>query len=360
MISPSNFSSLLKEWHQTITRDMPWKADRDPYKIWLSEIILQQTRVAQGTPYYLRFIDKFPDIKTLAKADEDTVLKLWQGLGYYSRARNILATAKIIDQDYSGVFPTEHGDILKLKGVGPYTAAAISSFAYGHSIPVIDGNVLRLMSRIHGIYEPIDHPNTHKTIDNLLRKAIKLADPAAFNQAIMDFGATVCTPKNPNCGECVFAAHCIAKANDDVNLLPIKSKSIKKTTRYFNYFVLLAPNLKQFVIEKRTENDIWKGLYQLPLYESQTLEDLSTKPLSEYFPKSVNISDTSTYEVHSVSTKKHILTHQTLVINFYVLEIIPYHIEFEGDRACFVSKTDYDQYPFPKVIADFLNDFFDF
>ena len=226
---PDNrFSSTLLNWHKKNNRTLPWKVDKDPYKIWLSEIILQQTRVEQGIPYYQKFIATFPTIHDLAQTDESNVLKVWEGLGYYSRARNLHDTAKYISIHLNGVFPSSYENLLKLKGVGPYTAAAIASFAYDLPHAVVDGNVYRVLSRIFGIKTPMDSSEGRKEFQKIAQELINAQDPGGYNQAIMDFGATVCTPKNPNCNQCPFSEQCFAFLNRSINQLPVKNKNIQK------------------------------------------------------------------------------------------------------------------------------------
>jgi len=338
---PQQFSKKLLSWYRDNTRPLPWKEDRDPYKIWISEIILQQTRVEQGTPYYLRFIEAFPDLESLARATEDQVLKLWEGLGYYSRARNLHFTAKYINDELNGVFPNEHEEILKLKGVGPYTAAAIASFAYGLSHPVVDGNVLRLVSRYFGIEESIDSATTKKNITELMQQAIRATDPAIFNQAIMDKGALICTPKKTKCEQCILAKSCYAFANDKVATLPKRSKKIKKTKRYiFYYFV---QNEDSTYIRRREHKGIWQGLYELPFIEVAENEFNKDIPTTDY------ILDHDTIECSDVY--RHLLSHQTLHIKF-----IHAQGKISDESYSKVQIDKLDKYAFPKVLLSYFKD----
>ncbi|MCW8941497.1 MAG: A/G-specific adenine glycosylase, partial [Flavobacteriales bacterium] len=241
------FSQKLISWYKNNKRDLPWRNTINPYKIWLSEIILQQTRVNQGLSYYYKFIEHYPSVKDLANASEQEVLKLWQGLGYYSRARNLHATARIITENYDGIFPVDYKKILSLKGVGEYTAAAITSFAYNQPYPVVDGNVFRVLARIYGVDTPIDTPEGKKTFNGLANKLIDKKQAATYNQAIMEFGALVCTPKNPECENCIFNNICAALINQQIELLPLKSKKIKQTNRYFNYLIIETNNSETFI-----------------------------------------------------------------------------------------------------------------
>lgn len=260
------FTQNLLHWNRAVNkRKMPWKGEKNPYYIWLSEIILQQTRVEQGWTYYLKFKKKYPTIEKLAAAPEDEVMQLWQGLGYYSRARNLHATAKLIAQQYQGVFPNQYKEILALKGVGKYTAAAISSFAFNLPYAVVDGNVIRILSRVFDLSMPFDSVGGQEYFREVAQTLLDVHQPAIFNQAIMDFGATVCTPANPSCRECIMASICKAIQLNKVDQLPVKAKKITKKNRFFLFEVLIHD--KQVLIERREDNDIWKSLYQFPKTE---------------------------------------------------------------------------------------------
>ena len=264
----SKFRALLLLWdrHQN-TRKMPWKGEKDPYKIWLSEIILQQTRVEQGRKYYEKFIVVFPDIDKLAAAKDEKIYKLWEGLGYYSRCRNMIETARFISKKLNGKFPDEFENILSLKGVGNYTASAIASFAYNLPYAVVDGNVFRVLSRVFGIKKPIDSTEGKKFFSQLAFELLDKNKPGIYNQALMDFGAVICKPQNPGCNNCVLRGHCFAFKNDLVNKLPVKEKKIKITTRWFNYLVIESRG--KIYIHKRTANDIWKNLHEFVLIETR-------------------------------------------------------------------------------------------
>src|ERR1041385_985871 len=254
-----DFSQILLSWYARNRRDLPWRKTRDPYKIWLSEVILQQTRVQQGLPYYLAFVKKCPDVKKLAAAPEDEVVKLWQGLGYYSRARNLHAAAKMVVKDFAGKFPGNYEDLRKLKGIGDYTAAAIASLSFDERKAVVDGNVYRVLSRIFGIEDAIDSTVGKKIFSELANELISQKFPADHNKAIMEFGALQCVPKNPDCKNCPFVLHCYAQKKKIIHLFPLKSKKTKITDRFFYYLVIRHKG--HIYIKQRTGKDIWKGLF---------------------------------------------------------------------------------------------------
>ncbi len=310
-----HFKHTLHEWYNTHKRALPWRQTDDPYCIWISEIILQQTRVQQGISYYQKFIDRFPNVKELATASEDEVLKLWQGLGYYSRARNLHYTAKQIENEYDGVFPNTYKEIIQLKGIGPYTAAAIASIAFGLPHPTVDGNVYRVLSRYFGIELAIDSPEGKKNINELAEELIRDSDPGIHNQALMEFGALQCVPKNPNCRICPLHESCFAKNNKMVESLPMKQKKTKQTERFFTYYLL--DDGKHVYLEKRTADDIWKNLYQLPLIEQEA--ELSE---TELLNRSIPFIEDGKYNIVSVSaSKKHILSHQIIRARMIHVEI---------------------------------------
>jgi len=262
-----NFSTLLLKWNNTENdREMPWKAEKNPYRIWLSEIMLQQTRVEQGLNYYHRFISEYPDIKKLAAAPDTAVFKLWEGLGYYSRCRNLLATARFIADELDGKFPDSYEEILKLKGIGPYTAAAISSFAFNLPHAVVDGNVFRVLARVFGIFTATDSTEGKKYFTALANQLLDKKKAGIYNQAIMDFGATVCKPMAPRCSHCPFNKVCYAYLNKKINELPVKEKKISIRKRWFYYLVL--EHKDQLAVRERTAKDIWQQLYEFPMIEN--------------------------------------------------------------------------------------------
>jgi len=268
-------------WYLANKRDLPWRNTQDPYKIWISEIILQQTRVEQGISYYHKLTTAFPTIKHLAQADEEIVLKNWQGLGYYSRARNLHFAAKQIVNDFNNKFPNNYNDIISLKGVGEYTAAAIASFAFQLPYAVLDGNVFRLLSRLMGIDTPINSTKAKKEFSELAQSLMNTKHPDLYNQAIMEFGSQVCKPKKPKCNECPLQSSCFAFSKNKIQLLPVKPKKNKQKVMYFNYFYFRYQD-KTF-IQKRSENDIWKNLYQFPLIENT--KDFSTEEVLQIATK---------------------------------------------------------------------------
>ncbi|MDP5122125.1 MAG: A/G-specific adenine glycosylase, partial [Spirosomaceae bacterium] len=261
------FSKKIIPWFEQHQRNLPWRHTQDPYAIWLSEIILQQTRVAQGLPYYNRFLSHLPTIQDFANAPQEEILRLWQGLGYYSRARNMHATAKVIIEKYDGTFPDNYNELVKLKGIGPYTGAAIASFAFGEAVPVVDGNVFRVLSRVFGIETDIAASSARKEFTELAETLIPQDSPAAFNQAIMEFGALQCTPHQPNCMFCPLQDTCYAFQHEAQGVLPVKLKKTKVRNRYFNYFAVQQD--EHFLMNKRAENDIWSGLYEFYLVETE-------------------------------------------------------------------------------------------
>ena len=304
------FSKELINWYLKNKRELPWRETEDPYPIWLSEIILQQTRVQQGLPYYFSFLKHFPTINDLANATEKEVLSLWQGLGYYSRARNLHKTAQLIVADYAGSFPNNYAGLLHLKGVGPYTAAAIASFAFKEKVAVVDGNVYRVLTRIYGIYDDINLNTTKKLIAELAQKLISKMSPNIYNQAIMEFGAMQCTPSDPKCEICPFAQICIAKIAGDQKILPVKSKAKAKQERFFSYFMVRYGDT--VLMKERGGNDIWQGLFEFLLIETKKIasftEVLKLVPL---IPES-NIQ-------FEYGPCKHILSHQILHATFYTV-----------------------------------------
>lgn len=307
------FSNLIINWYLSHKRILPWREISDPYKIWVSEIILQQTRIAQGLNYYLRFLEKFPNIATLANASEDEVLLQWQGLGYYSRARNMHKTAKEIMEIHHGKFPTDYESIRALKGIGDYTAAAIASFAYNLPHAVLDGNVFRVLSRYFAIDTPIDSTTGKKQFSELAQELLNLKNPALYNQGIMDLGATVCLPSSPNCEDCPLQNSCLAYGNNTQTNFPVKEKKIIQKDRYFIYLVI-TDTTNHFFLHRRIAKDIWQGLYEFPLVElthpfndpSQSEEIISA--LSDEF------SDITITAVKP--TIKHVLSHQNIYAQF--------------------------------------------
>jgi A/G-specific adenine glycosylase len=341
------FSAELIKWYKVNKRDLPWRHQKDPYLIWLSEIILQQTQVKQGLAYYARFTKKFPNVKKLALASDDEVLKLWQGLGYYSRARNLHATAKIIHYEHNGVFPNTFDQIKALKGIGDYTASAIASFAYDQPYAVVDGNVYRVLSRVFGIQTPIDSNTGKKEFQKLANDLLNKKTPALHNQAIMEFGSQFCKPVNPNCENCVMMDKCFAFKTKKVSDLPIKEKKIKVRDRFFNYVIAVDQN-DHILINKRKENDIWAGLYEFCLIESP--KEFSSTDLHAIKEFKTIVGKKFTL-LHASNSYKHVLTHQHLYTKFYVIRVSG---SFGSSCKTCTLKT-LKSFAFPRLIDKFLN-----
>ena len=341
------FSNLLIEWYLQKKRDLPWRNTTNPYPIWLSEIILQQTRVAQGMPYFYAFLESFPTVKELAIADEQQVLKLWQGLGYYSRARNLHQTAQYIANELDGVFPNSYAGLIQLKGIGEYTAAAIASFAYNEPVPVVDGNVFRVVSRYFGIESDISTGKTKKEFTALAAELLSKEQPALFNQAIMEFGAMHCTPKNPDCENCIFNSSCVALQKGLVGQLPFKSKKTKIRKRYFNYIVLQDKkgNTK---IQQRTDKGIWHNLYEFPLFETTQEEGFET--IAPLIKNDTDFGDSvvSIQEANPISLI-HKLSHQHLYIKFWKVTV-------NNTLTDGVNPEQLRTFPFPIVIHNFIEE----
>ena len=340
-----SFSKTLITWYLDNKRDLPWRKTKNPYHIWLSEIMLQQTRVAQGLPYFLAFTEAFPTVFDLAKADEEKVLKLWQGLGYYSRARNLHATAKYISEELSGNFPNNYKDLLKLKGIGEYTAAAIASFSFKECVPVVDGNVYRVLSRYFDIETDIASSGAKKEFTQLASELIDKKKPELFNQAIMEFGALQCVPKSPDCNSCPLNNSCLALAKNKVSQLPIKLKKQKITNRFFNYLLVLD-NKNQTIINKRTQKGIWHNLYEFPLIETEQKEseEIIQQKIRSLFK---NVTAITLLESESVIHK---LSHQHLHISFWKVNV--------NDKL--ENSFDYEtlkKHPFPIVLHNFIENY---
>lgn len=339
------FCNSLIQWYLNNKRDLPWRNTQNPYLIWLSEIMLQQTRVAQGLPYYLAFTNAFPTVFDLANASEEQVLKLWQGLGYYSRARNLHKTAQFVASEFKGEFPNNNKDLLKLKGIGDYTAAAIASFAYNEAVPVVDGNVFRVLSRYFDIETDISLATAKKEFAALAFELMPKNDSANFNQAIMEFGALQCVPKNPNCETCVFNSSCAALQKKKMHLLPFKSKKIKVSYRFFNYLVFEDEDLNT-IIQKRDQKGIWHNLYEFPLIETETEVDFDeiSGLISDKYSEEYSI--TSIYDWNSKG-QIHKLSHQHLNIKFWKIKV-----KEKINEGITAQKLK--TFPFPIVIFNFI------
>ena len=346
-----NFAEEIIEWYQRNKRDLPWRKTDDPYIIWLSEVIMQQTRVEQGTPYFNRFSEKYPTVEHFASATEDEILKLWQGLGYYSRGRNMLHTAQSVMEEYSGYFPKKYDSLIKLKGIGEYTAAAISSFSSNEARAVVDGNVFRLLSRYFGIDTPINTGKGKKLFTELANELLDKSQAGQFNQAIMEFGSLQCKPKNPDCLLCPLQAGCEARKTNRINDLPVKIKSLKIRERYFNY--ILAQKDGQILINKRGAGDIWENMFDLPLFETENFTPAQDLIRSENFISSFG----SQVKIRSVSAPvKHILSHQKLHTSF--IEIEEFSEGFISERSWFyISLDELENLAQPKLIFQFFENF---
>lgn len=329
-----NFSLLIIDWYRLNKRSLPWRYTNDPYKIWVSEIILQQTRVEQGRDYYQKFITNYPTINDLAKASEQDVLNDWQGLGYYSRARNLHHSAKMISNELNGRFPNTYNDILKLKGVGNYTAAAIASFAFGEQKAVVDGNVYRLLSRFYNITTPIDTTKGQKQFQELADSLIPKEEPGEHNQAIMEMGATICKPDQPVCIECPVNQMCEGRINQNIQNLPVKSKKTKVRNRHFHFQIFIDG--KHTYIEKRTQKDIWQQLYQFPLVETDSIE---------FQPKHDLIKIKESPQII------HKLSHQHIHAIFHTYKGNPKHLSKNQMKILIENIQDY---PLPRIIDRYL------
>ncbi|HSD15086.1 MAG TPA: A/G-specific adenine glycosylase [Flavobacterium sp.] len=341
-----DFTNLLIQWYLREKRDLPWRKTPHPYPVWLSEIMLQQTRVAQGLPYFLRFTEAFPTVFDLANADEEQVLKLWQGLGYYSRARNLHATAKHIAFDLNGNFPNNYIDLLKLKGVGEYTAAAIASIAYGEPVPVVDGNVYRVLSRYFDVDTDITSASAKKEFFELAASLLPVDRASDFNQAMMEFGALQCVPKSPDCQNCVLSGSCLAFKHNKVGMLPVKLKKTKVSNRYFNYLIIKDANGNS-VIRKRAGKGIWHNLYEFPMLETAQEDDFETVfQLVEKFSSDLKPTDIKPLH-HNLIVHK--LSHQHLRIQFWKVKTSQ-----KIENALPIEEIK--KFPFPIVIHNFMEE----
>lgn len=345
-----NISGALIRWYHRHHRDLPWRQTTDPYLIWLSEIILQQTRVDQGMPYYNRFASTFPKICNLAKASEDQVLKFWQGLGYYSRARNLHRTAKVICTSYDGTFPSDYQEIIKLPGIGEYTAAAITSFAWNQPFAVVDGNVNRLLSRLFGITEPVNSPKGKQIFRELAASLLPKKQAGLHNQAIMEFGALQCKPQSPDCSVCPLVQICYAAQNQMVDKLPVKTAKTRVKIRYLHYILIRQGN--HLFIRKRDDKGIWKNLYELPYLESDTERSpekvVGSKEWKQFFgPTALKVIQTEPATVHK-------LTHQHLYLQTIEVRIDLKHRLPVQENLIRVSVQDIEDYPVPKPVEKII------
>ncbi len=344
------FQEYLKRWHGSHRRYFPWVGEKDPYKIWLSEIILQQTRVEQGLPYYKIFLKHFPTMIDLSKGEEQLIFRLWQGLGYYNRCKNLIKTAKIVTEKYNGKFPDNYEEIIDLPGIGPYTAAAIASFAFGLPYAVVDGNVERFLSRYYGIEVPVNTAPGKKLFTKLASLLLDEHNPAEFNQAMMDFGATQCLPKNPPCSSCCFQSQCIAWKEQSVPSFPVKKKKVKIKKRYLNYYVFCYED--RVYIRKRASGDIWQNLHDFFLYESE--QPFSKEALLELSAFKEVCPKKGIKEVSALPLTTHQLTHQKLMLKFVMIFLNKSPLLPETYFP--VKLEDVDHYAFPRPLVRFLNE----
>ena len=341
----------LINWYDENHRDLPWRNNPTPYEVWLSEVILQQTRVNQGLDYYLRFIEKWPTVSALAKASEEEVLKMWQGLGYYSRARNLHKCAKQVVEQYHGEFPADYEQLKKLQGIGDYTAAAIASIAFNLPQAVVDGNVYRVLARLYDIDTPININEGQKTFARLADELINREHPGLHNQAMMEFGALHCTPKNPDCLLCPLQAQCLALAHHTVTQRPVKLQKVKVSTRYFNYLVI---NVKDKVyLHKRSGNDIWKNLYDFPCIESEKQLMVDEVIATEQFKQLIGNKPFTITKVSPVFTHK--LTHRTILAQFIEIKLEKKLLRIETKDLFLTPETDLGDFPIPRLIDLYLN-----
>jgi A/G-specific adenine glycosylase len=345
------FNSKLKSWYLAHHRPLLWRNTNDPYKIWLSEIILQQTRVAQGTPYYVKFLENFPTVFDLAAAEEKDVLRLWQGLGYYSRARNMHYTARLVVNEYGGRFPETALQLVRLKGLGQYTAAAIASFAFNEIVPAVDGNVFRVLSRLFGIFTDILSNEGKKEFTAIAAELISTEDPATYNQAMIEFGALQCVPVSPDCSVCPFTVMCYAFQYNLQNRLPVKMKKVASKNRYLNYVVL--QKAASLAMQERKGKDIWKGLYDFYLVETKqqnaSLEELSDDVFVREWLEKGEIT-----EVPKVYA--HLLTHQKLNVKFWLVKLRGDTMVNLPDNLLFYSREEIEELPKPILMDQLLKD----
>lgn len=339
--------SYLTNWYKKNLRELPWRTTTDPYRIWISEVILQQTQVSQGLDYYFRFVSEFPDIQALAASDENRVLKLWQGLGYYSRARNMHKTAKLIVERYNGIFPVDKKSLMELPGIGDYTSSAILSFAFNLPFPTLDGNVFRVVSRLYDIDNPIDIASSRKVFLSVLDQLIEGHDPRMFNNAFMELGAMVCKPDRPSCDICPLNTDCQARKLGKIDSLPKKSKLLTKKKRFFNYLFINYQD--KFLLSRRSDKDIWANLYDFPLIETPgpIAKNQLQLIVNEKFPMF------NTLSLSKQLSLKHVLTHQVLDLQFWSLDMdtIPQNAP---ENCLIVDMETYTNYPVPVPVSKFL------
>ena len=348
----NEIQEILAHWYETHRRELPWRDTPSPYFVWLSEVILQQTQVSQGLDYFNRFVERWPTLADLAEADEEEVLKMWQGLGYYSRARNLYRCARQIVEEHGGLFPEQPEELVKLKGIGAYTAAAIASIAFGQPHAVVDGNVYRVLARLFDIETPINGYEGVKIFAKLANALLDRAHPGRHNQAMMEFGALHCTPKNPDCINCPLQEHCLALAHCTVAERPVKLQKTKVRTRFLNYLVINDKH-QNICLHKRQDNDIWKNLYDFPCIESSkelTVEEVVASPEFK------TILPQQTFQISHVTPPfTHKLTHQNLIATFIEIKISDFLPSSQKNNILLVRENELEKYPIPKLIEIYLN-----
>ena len=348
-------ADIFLEWYADNRRDLPWRSSRDPYLVWLSEIILQQTRVSQGLSYYNRFAGEYPTVFHLARASEPEVLKCWQGLGYYSRARNLYKTSKLVVEKYLGQFPSTSAELVKLPGIGKYTAAAIASIAFGEAVPVIDGNVIRVISRLFGVTGDARSPSVYHLINDTMKELMGNHPPGLFNQAVMEFGALQCTPLSPGCRECPLQLHCYAFDRQMVEQLPVKPSKPVVSIRYFNYLVITftGNGVETILLNKRTGRDIWHNLYDFPSVENDRL--INPEELAASAEARELLGNDWTL-LHVAGPVAHLLTHRKIIARFFRI-----HADYETPsmkRYRYVRIQDIRELPLPRLIEKYVGNHF--
>jgi len=351
IVEPNFISDTLINWYAENHRNLPWRHHPTPYQVWISEVILQQTRVSQGLDYYLRFIERWPTVERLAEASEEEVLKMWQGLGYYSRARNLHQCAKQVVEQYGGQFPADFEKLRKLKGIGNYTAAAIASIAFNLPCAVVDGNVYRVLSRLFDIDTPININEGQNLFAKLADELLNREQPGLYNQALMEFGALYCTPKNPACLHCPLQAQCLAFSRQTVMQRPVKLQKTKISTRYLNYLIIRVG--EKLYLHKRSGDDIWRNLYDFPCIESQSPLSVEEVLNSEEF---LQLIEGKYFTVKKVSpTFTHKLTHRTLIAQFIEIKLEEELLQIETKGLFLSPESDLGNYPIPRLIDLYLN-----
>ncbi|PKP46905.1 MAG: A/G-specific adenine glycosylase [Bacteroidetes bacterium HGW-Bacteroidetes-11] len=346
-----DFNQRITEWYRINKRDLPWRKTRNPYFIWVSEIILQQTRIGQGLDYYLRFVDTFPDVSALAKASEQQVLEVWKGLGYYSRARNMHFTAQQVIEDFDGVFPSTFDTLISLKGIGQYTAAAIASICSGEPEPVVDGNVVRVFSRIFGFESPVGSTKIFKDVREKSKSFITDSDPGTYNQAVMEFGALFCKPKNPQCETCIFKDECYAFKNNRVEKLPLPKTDKPKRDRWMNYLVVVTP--QGLLMQQRGIKDIWANLWEFPLLESDRL--ITVDEAIQWIDDERLLPD-GTEIVKFEKDFQHILTHQRIFARFFIAWTKQEVVLQDSVHRRVIHKDFIQELPVSRLIDKFIDE----